>query len=226
MIDLTPTVGRNLALLRKYRGLTQGQLADIFSYSDKAISKWERGEALPDLNTLYELAEFYGVTLDFLTHPQSEMTLRQLGENDPRKVKSNKLIIVALAVVSVWTVATIIYVSALLIEIPWNGWTMFVWAVPISIVIIGLFNKFWGHKEWKFGIWTTVVWTLLLATYIEMGNSIEAGAGWELAYIMIAGIPITLVAFLIHRLRINNKNNSAAAAEQEKIEEEKKAGDE
>ena len=127
MIDLTPTVGRNLALLRKHRGLTQGQLAEHFSYSDKAISKWERGEALPDLNTLFELADFYGVTLDFLTHPQSEATLREIGRNDPRKVMSNRIIITLLAILTIWTLATVLFVSDLIMKTAWSGWMAFVW---------------------------------------------------------------------------------------------------
>ena len=59
-------IGRNLASLRKARGLTQGQIAEKFNYSDKSISKWEHGEMVPDVETLLALADFYGVTVDFL----------------------------------------------------------------------------------------------------------------------------------------------------------------
>ena len=66
MIDLTPTVGRNLALLRKHRGLTQGQLAERFAYSDKAISKWESGKAYPEMDKLLMMCDLFGCTLDDL----------------------------------------------------------------------------------------------------------------------------------------------------------------
>ena len=183
MIDITPVVGRNLAMLRKHRGLTQGQLAERFSYSDKAISKWERGEALPDLNTLYELADFYGVTLDFLTHQQSDSVLKEVGENDPR------------------TVATFLFVSDLLMGWAWQGWISFVWAVPISFFVLIAFNAVWGKKSWNFLLTIAVIWTLLIAIYVEMGLDIDAGQGWELGYLLILGIPVTAVVLLIHRYR-------------------------
>ncbi len=201
MIDITPIVGRNLAMLRKHRGLTQGQLAERFSYSDKAISKWERGEALPDLNTLYELADFYGVTLDFLTHQQSDSVLKEVGENDPRTVISNKIIITSLGVVSVWTLATFLFVSDLLMGWAWQGWISFVWAVPISFFVLIAFNAAWGKKSWNFLLTIGVIWTLLIAIYVEMGLDIDAGQGWELGYLLILGIPVTAVVLLIHRYR-------------------------
>lgn len=209
MIDLTPTVGRNLALLRKHRGLTQGQLAERFAYSDKAISKWERGEALPDLNTLFELADFYGVTLDFLTHPQSEATLREIGRNDPRKVMSNRIIITLLAVLTIWTLATVLFVSDLIMKTAWSGWMAFVWAVPASFVLLLPFNHLWGKKEWFFPLTTTLIWTLLIAVYVEMGIDIADNAGWELGYVLILGIPITAVGYLIHRYRMQKKQRNA-----------------
>ena len=87
MKDLSPIVSHNLTELRKARGLTQGQLAEKFAYSDKSISKWEHGEALPDLNTLQELADFYGVTLDYLTHIESDISLQDhAGETTNGKV--------------------------------------------------------------------------------------------------------------------------------------------
>ena len=66
MDDLKVIVGRNLAALRKRRKLTQLELAEQMNYSDKAVSKWEQGATLPDLETLKQLCDFYGVTLDYL----------------------------------------------------------------------------------------------------------------------------------------------------------------
>ncbi len=225
MIDLTPTVGRNLALLRKNRGLTQGQLAEHFAYSDKAISKWERGEALPDLNMLYELADFYGVTLDFLTHPQSEATLREIGRNDPRKVASNRLIITLMAVLTVWTFATILFVTDILMKTAWEGWMAFVWAVPFSFCVIIPFNHFWGHKEWMFPFLTTFIITFLLAAYIELGLDLPENEGWELGYIFFLGIPLTLIGYGIHRYRALRDDMRKSSSEEESGKEEPDEGE-
>lgn len=72
MKSLKEIVGENLTELRKNKKLTQFELAEQLNYSDKSISKWENGDNLPDLETLNELCNFYGVTLDYLTHPVEE----------------------------------------------------------------------------------------------------------------------------------------------------------
>ena len=50
--NLKDRIGANIAMQRKRVGLTQAGLAEKLNYSDKAISKWERGESMPDVLTL------------------------------------------------------------------------------------------------------------------------------------------------------------------------------
>ena len=64
MNDIKDTIAKNLTELRTRAGFTQLQLAEKLNYSDKAVSKWERGEAVPDLRVLVKLSEIYGVTVD------------------------------------------------------------------------------------------------------------------------------------------------------------------
>ena len=59
-------LGGNIATYRKKSGLTQAGLAEKLNYSDKAISKWERGDSLPDITVLAKISEMFGVTLDYL----------------------------------------------------------------------------------------------------------------------------------------------------------------
>ena len=68
MEDIKLIIGKNLAELRKRKKYTQLDLANILQYSDKAISKWEKGDSLPDIEVLYNICNLYGVTLDYLTH--------------------------------------------------------------------------------------------------------------------------------------------------------------
>ena len=65
-MDIKENLAKNLTLYRKACGLTQAELAQKLDYSDKAVSKWERGESVPDLYILKKLADFYGVTIDAL----------------------------------------------------------------------------------------------------------------------------------------------------------------
>ena len=63
---LRKTVAKNIAQYRKAHHDTQLDLATKLNYSDKSVSKWERGESLPDVYILSQIAELYGVSVDFL----------------------------------------------------------------------------------------------------------------------------------------------------------------
>lgn len=57
-------VGRHIHALRRARNLTQNQLGELLHISFQAVSKWERGETLPDVNLLPDLAEVLSTTVD------------------------------------------------------------------------------------------------------------------------------------------------------------------
>ena len=76
-------IGTNIAHLRKRSGLTQAGLAEKVNYSDKAVSKWERGESAPDILTLVSLAEVFGVTVDDLLKDPNALP-EQSGTDSPR----------------------------------------------------------------------------------------------------------------------------------------------
>ncbi|MDE7264904.1 MAG: helix-turn-helix domain-containing protein, partial [Clostridia bacterium] len=59
-------LSENLITLRKNNNLTQDGLAEKMYVSRQAVSKWERGESLPDIDTLVALSELYGVSVDDL----------------------------------------------------------------------------------------------------------------------------------------------------------------
>ncbi|MCM1022886.1 MAG: helix-turn-helix domain-containing protein [Prevotella sp.] len=63
---MTLYIGENLKKQRKLRELTQEQLADILGVSFQSVSKWERGEGYPDIETLPTIAEYFGITVDGL----------------------------------------------------------------------------------------------------------------------------------------------------------------
>ncbi len=65
MID-NRTVGKTIATLRQAKGMTQQQLAAAMSVSHQAVSKWENGAALPDIQTLMGLTQLFGVTVEQL----------------------------------------------------------------------------------------------------------------------------------------------------------------
>ena len=74
MDELKKIIAKNLVTLRKQAHLTQAELAEKVGYSDKNVSKWERAEGVPDVLVLHQLAELYGVTVNyfFVDHTATE----------------------------------------------------------------------------------------------------------------------------------------------------------
>lgn len=77
-------VAELLIRLRKENGFTQSDLADRLDISFQAVSKWERGENLPDAFTLIEIAKIYGITVD-------EILKGDLNKKDEKKGLSNRV---------------------------------------------------------------------------------------------------------------------------------------
>ena len=98
-------IGANIAAYRKRAGMTQAGLAEKLNYSDKAISKWERGESVPDVLTLAQLADQFGVTVnDLLVDPNAlpddagmvQQAMEQVVEKTLKR-KADKRIILMLS---------------------------------------------------------------------------------------------------------------------------------
>ena len=65
-------IGRNIASYRKQARLTQAGLAEKLNYSDKAVSKWERAESIPDITVLKAIADMFEVPLDYLVQENQQ----------------------------------------------------------------------------------------------------------------------------------------------------------
>ena len=189
MEELRTIIGENLANLRKEKGLTQLELADYFNYSDKAISKWEKGDTLPDVETLYKLCDFYGVTLDYLTHEGNRKEKSQYIKKDEKRNFRNDVISTAMMLTIVWMVLTIVYVYVLL-KNNISLWIVFVWGVPASALVFAFANKIYFKKRLNYYIaYSLFNWSLITAVYIQV-LYINA---WPL---FIVGIPAQIILLL------------------------------
>ena len=74
----------NLIRLRKLKGMTQEDVADLVGVTRQSVAKWESGESLPDLDKCKVLADTFGVTLDDLANYEQE---ENLGLEVPPKGK-------------------------------------------------------------------------------------------------------------------------------------------
>lgn len=194
MEDIKSIVANNMRTLRQHAGITQGELAEKLNYSDKAISKWERAESLPDVIILKQLADIYGVTVDWLlTENHDEETQLQMSE---RIIAKNHFIITLLAVSVVWLVATIAYVTlALIMKNHAKIWLAFVVAVPVSCIVLLVFNSIWGKIKLNFVIISIMIWSLLLSVCLIF--SIK-----DIWILFVIGIPAQIIVLLWSRLKI------------------------
>ena len=88
MEEIKSIIARNIARLRAAAGWTQLDLAQKLHYSDKAVSKWERAESVPEIGTLISIAELFEVPLDSLVRAEYKP---QINSPEPaRRKKQNR----------------------------------------------------------------------------------------------------------------------------------------
>lgn len=194
METLRKIIGSNLAELRKERKITQLELAEMFGYTDKAVSKREKGDTLPDVETLYQLASFYGVTLDYLTNdiPQEEKETI-INPTNQTNIKANRISIVLLSISLVWMLATICFVWILVFN-GLNYYQVFIYAIPITAIVLSLFNKSWGKRKYNFYIYTLFLWSLISAIYVGFLR-------YNLWPLFLLGAPSQILIFLWSRMK-------------------------
>jgi transcriptional regulator with XRE-family HTH domain len=194
MEDLKPVIANNLVQLRKSMNWTQAELAQKLNYSDKAVSKWERAESLPDISVLKELGDLFHVTVDYLLETEHD-GLKEQGHTPAHFLKRNRLIITLLAACFVILIATILFVALQLYSLQhaarfWPpSWMTFVYAVPAACIVLLVFNSLWGRRKLNFAILSLLLWSLLLAAYLTF---LTRGT-W---LIFVIGIPAQLIILL------------------------------
>ena len=143
-------IGANIAAYRKRIGLTQAGLAEKLNYSDKAVSKWERGESAPDILTLVAISDLFNVSVDDLLRdpdalPEQTGSVQHAMEQMVEKTlkrKADKRIIVQLSSLLVWSVALLIYVIFSTLGVA-NSWLAFFWALPADAIVVLSLRSAW-----------------------------------------------------------------------------------
>ena len=206
---LKDLIGANIAMYRKQSGLTQAGLAERLNYSDKAVSKWERGESVPDVITLVQLAEQFGITVnDLLVDPnelpeQTDAVSQAMGKvvEKTLKRKANKSIILSLSSILVWFVALLVYVILSSVGVP-KSWIAFFYAIPVNAIVLLSLRSAWHDFRWNRGLISLIVWGCLLSIYMTllvMGNFNV----WKL---FLLGIPGQAAIWLWFRMFRHDKN--------------------
>lgn len=169
----------NLVRFRKQAGLTQAEVAAHINYSDKSVSKWERGEGCPDVYVLALLAQLYGVTLGALAGEEPPPLPEEEAEAvpgepvptaaDPVAVRAQSPFTVLLAVGGVWLVATIVFSCLNMLGFhASHAWLAFIYAIPASFLATELFAIRWklpAILHLLFG--SGILWTLMVSIHLS-----------------------------------------------------------
>ena len=199
-------IGANIAAYRKNAGLTQAGLAEKLNYSDKAVSKWERGDSIPDVLTLMALANQFDITVnDLLADPNAlptdsdsklEKAMTQVSEKALKR-KANKNVILALSTTLVWFVALLVFVVMSSFEFldPYS-WLIFFYAIPANAIVLLSLRSAWHDFRWNKLYISAIVWGFIVAIHISLLVIFRYNF-WKL---YLLGIPGQIAIFLWFRL--------------------------
>ena len=163
MDELKDTIAKNLIQLRTQAHLTQLQLAEKLNYSDKAVSKWERGEAIPDLRVLVQLAQLYHISVDDIINGSAA----EKAERGRHKANKRRLIITLLSVGLVWFVATVMFMIFYFIPATADrAWLAFIFGPFACGVVLTVFSAKWGNFITNVLSCSLIIWGLAVIFHI------------------------------------------------------------
>lgn len=196
MQELKFIIAKNIQKLRQEKSMTQLELAEKLNYSDKTVSKWERGESLPDVVVLKSIADLFEVTLDYLVeeeHDGKPVTKEVMDRNYRR----NCYIITGTSIFIVALMATLIYVIlAMIFPGTTYPWLCYAYAVPAALIVWLVFNSIWFNPRKNFMIVSLLVWSLLLALYLTFSM-----LGFYIWPILLVGIPAQVIIWMWSKIK-------------------------
>ena len=198
-------IAQRLAEQRRERGFSQEGLAEQLGLSRQAVSKWERGESVPDVMTLVQLAELFRIPVgELLADPDAlpgnpgtlEKAMTQVSEKALKR-RANKNVILALSSTLVWFIALLIFViMSSFRAVERYSWRGLFYAVPIhAIVMLSLLSAWHDFRKNRLLI-SAIVWGFLIAIHVS-GLLIFRYNFWK---IYLLGIPGQIAIFLWFRM--------------------------
>ena len=199
-------IGSNIAAYRKRDGLTQVSLAEKLNYSDKAVSKWERGESIPDVLTLMQLADLFGITVnDLVCDPNAlpehsgsklEQAMTQVSEKALKR-KAHKNVIQALSSTLVWFIALFAFVILSSFDaLETYSCLLFFVAIPANAIVLLSLRSAWRDFRWNQMLISLIVWGSLLSIFMIILTAYHYNF-WK---VFLLGIPGQIAIFLWFRM--------------------------
>ena len=186
MNSINETIGNNISKYRKSFNLTQLELAENLNYSDKAVSKWERGESIPDVSTLMQIAKFFNITLNDICYENKQKS--HAFSSNLKKYKHTYISVLSVGLC--WLIATIVYTLFLVFapEIKMT-WLAFIYAIPVSAILLVVFNSIWGKRFYNLIYVSLLFWGITLCICLTVLNS-------QIFYLFLIGIPLQILTII------------------------------
>ncbi len=198
-MDIKENLAKNLVACRKAFGLTQAELAEKLNYSDKAVSKWERGESVPDLVVLKQLADFYGITIDKLISEN-----KNIKPNIIKNLGKKRIFTLLFSLGVVWIVAVLCHTLLSIFDVAFEKWLPYVYAIPVNAIILIIFSSMWKIETANAISISLLIWSILLGVYLTLVNTLTFVSP-NLWQIFLIGIPAQLVIVFIFVLNYLKK---------------------
>lgn len=193
MEDLKLVFARNLVALRRKEKLTQAELAEKINYSDKAVSKWERAESVPDVTVLVGIARFFGVTLDFLV-TEHEDTAQEAADIQPQKNRGrNRALTYAIVMFGIMLAEMIVFfaIGATVPEIGERVLYCLVFPLPAVATVSVVLCSAWDKKLFSFLSVSALVWSLVVDAFLIVRIAFAPFPG-----IFFVGLPAEFIVAL------------------------------
>ena len=196
MDEINELVAKNLQALRKARHLTQQEFAETLGYSDKSISKWELGKAIPSAEILLQIADFYGVTVDSILRGPVE--IQSNPKEEDKKKNTNKIAIACLAASFIVLAATCVFVNGVISLHTFDYWIVFLWVIPAVGLLDGiLVKKFWGKGVAETILFSIFIWGLLLSFSLTFYFFLDQ----NIFFVFFVGIPLQASLLLYETIK-------------------------
>ena len=192
MNNVKENIAKNITYLRQKKGITQAELGEKLNYTDKSVSKWENGDATPPIETISDIADFFNVSIEDICKRDLSQSYDIKSANCKRN--ANKVIILLLSLSLVWLIATLAFVVMPILFIDFaGGWKFFIYAVPVSFILILIFNSVWGEKKRKYLIVSILGWSIIVSVYVALIK-------YNIWQIFLLGVPLQISAIFWSKL--------------------------
>lgn len=182
---LRQLIAENIGYYRRQNGDTQADLAEKLNYSDKSVSKWERGDGTPDIFILARIAALYNITVQDL-----------LRSKKVPPARTKRILITSLAVLLVWLVATVVFFFFQIFDVlKGYDWYVFLYAIPASGIVAEVFSALWWNRLLQGISCSLIIWGLGVSVVITLPMT---SAFW--LYLVCAVLEVLLILFLLLKM--------------------------